>query len=255
MGEISSAVIHLLVGLGRVEDIGDPAAKPIWAELGLHDQVNRESPAGWHAACESLSLEDHEALIRGLVLAEESLSWLGGSVAGAIWVFRSFVQRAKDRRDELASWCLTHTSNYYVPFGTYNHGARTMEEYETACAREFELRNYRHEEIKKAEQEAREWRATRKAQVERACVKRKNGYRKSFLEELQAKNLSEQISLAAFDCEYPINWYPTRVAGACRGEVLAALEPEIRAALLERLRGKQHVPWLVLKKRIRAGRE
>jgi hypothetical protein len=130
-----------------------------------------------------------------------------------------------------------------------------MEEYETACDRELERRNCRHKEIKRAEQEMSEWRATRRAQVERACVMRKAGHRKAFLEELNAKNLSEQITLAALDNEYPINWYPTSIAGACRGEVLAHLKPEIRAALLERLEGKQHGPWLVLKKRIRAGGE
>jgi hypothetical protein len=50
-----------------------------------------------------------------------------------------------------------------------------------------------------------------------------------------------------------LGWYPTSIARACRGETLASLEPATKAALAERLKGKQHGPWLVLKMRLRGG--
>lgn len=248
MANISKSGISLLIALGKIGDASLPAARILLEAISRHEAINSEHHATWYAACESLPLVEHEELVMGLVIAEEHHGWIGGSVAAAIWAFRSFADKHPDHSDALASWCLSRTSNCYVPFGTNNHGAKTIEEYRASEKR----RNGRQAEIAELEKVSRQMRQLRREQVLRATADRHGHVRESFLDALCERSLEEQIALAAYDSEYPINWYPTSIAGACRGDVLATMDPGIKAALVLRLKGKQHGPWLALKKRIRS---
>jgi hypothetical protein len=41
----------------------------------------------------SFNAAEHEAVAKGLIVAEETHQWCGGSVAAAIWVYRAFERK------------------------------------------------------------------------------------------------------------------------------------------------------------------
>jgi len=88
------------------------------------DGINRNSSEFWKSIAEKLSKQDLENLFRGLVIVERELNWIGGSVAGAIWVFRGYKQRFEDTSIELANWALKNRGrNPYIPFGRATYAA------------------------------------------------------------------------------------------------------------------------------------
>ena len=92
------------------------------------DEINRKTSVFWKSIAEKLSKQDLENLFRGLVIVERELNWIGGSVAGAIWVFREYKQRFADSSIELANWALKNRGrNLYIPFGGLTHAANYHE--------------------------------------------------------------------------------------------------------------------------------
>ena len=82
----------------------------------------------WEPILEPLNAAGHEALGKGLVVAEETHHWCCGSVAAAIWVYRAFEQKFPEAADALADWMLAHSSNPWVPFGRDRGSARSIVE-------------------------------------------------------------------------------------------------------------------------------
>ena len=118
------SVIKLLrsVGAKGCLDEGDRVA------FKRKDGINRKSRVFWESIAEKLSKQDLENLFRGLVIVERELNWIGGSVAGAIWVFREFKQRFEDSSMELADWALKNRGrNHYIPFGESKNAANYHE--------------------------------------------------------------------------------------------------------------------------------
>ena len=73
--------------------------------------VNRWHRNEWDPILEPLNIVDHQALAKGLVVAEETHRWGGGSVAAAIWVYRAFERKFPEATDALADWMLAQSSN------------------------------------------------------------------------------------------------------------------------------------------------
>jgi hypothetical protein len=82
----------------------------------------------WVALAQSHSVDNLEALIRGLTVAESSFQgWQAGSVSPVIWAFVVFERRAPARAGKLADWVLAHTDNHYLPFGSSSFSARSRD--------------------------------------------------------------------------------------------------------------------------------
>ena len=60
----------------------------------------------WEPILEPLNAAGHEALGKGLVVAEETHHWCCGSVAAAIWVTVLFEKKFPEAADALADGCL-----------------------------------------------------------------------------------------------------------------------------------------------------
>ena len=71
------------------------------------DWINRQGSEEWEEIAETLTQNDCEYLIRGLVLVERDLKWSGGSVSGAIWVFRIYQRRFAPYHIQVADWVLS----------------------------------------------------------------------------------------------------------------------------------------------------
>lgn len=127
-GEISAALLLRLVRAGNDPDVERALRESIPEdERGPVGSIMRLSPAPWTASASTLSRVELEALVRALTIAEVILDgWTAGSVSPVIWTFRVFQSKFADQADVLADWVLSRTANEYLPYGTYNFGARSL---------------------------------------------------------------------------------------------------------------------------------
>ena len=104
-------------------------------------------------------LSDQINLFKGLVLCERDFDWIGGSAASNIKVYREisshpFMQRHKDKLDELINWTLQNRSrNPYTPFGSWRYsGCKSVEDmkvWDLRQERRYRLQAEKEELIKK----------------------------------------------------------------------------------------------------------
>ena len=57
------------------------------------DSLNRLHWKEWNRFCKELVDEDLIFLFKGIVQVENKLGWMGGSVAGGVWVYRNIQSR------------------------------------------------------------------------------------------------------------------------------------------------------------------
>jgi len=117
-------LVPLLVELGRTADrsvIGDAQLPNSWDFGVLWKQWDRVVD-GWEAA----QVAD---LIKGLTYFERMFDRQFGSVPPVANLFRIYASMVdSNERDRFADWVLRNTVNDYTPYGTSNHGARSLEE-------------------------------------------------------------------------------------------------------------------------------
>ena len=105
------------------------------ATPGLRTGSVMRARDGWKHAAQDLSLAELAALIRLLTVAETTIpGWTAGSVSPVIRLFHVYVLFEGAAEDTLADWVLGNTSNGYLPYGTSNHGAKTVAELRAARA-------------------------------------------------------------------------------------------------------------------------
>jgi hypothetical protein len=119
-------LVPFLVKLGRTADrsvLADARLPNAW-DFGVLWQQWDRVVSGWEAA----RVAD---LIKGLTYFERMFDRGFGSVPPVAPLFRiySSMVDAKER-DRFADWILANTVNDYTPYGTHNHGARSLEELE-----------------------------------------------------------------------------------------------------------------------------
>ena len=136
------STIEILIEIGNSEIINNDQK----AILSKADEINRQSPNYWNS--ETLILNDNEimSLFKGIVISEKELSWIGGSVAGGIWIYKEIIRRGLEKDYLIANWALSITNNDYLPFGSTNYDAKNIVEYfnrksEIYYRKEFEKKN------------------------------------------------------------------------------------------------------------------
>ena len=126
MNAVPPSVIIDLMQLGKDCVIDAVVEANLFARLAPFDWVNRLHWQSWDSVTEKISRTELENLARGLVRAEKNSRWSGGSVAGAIWVFRMFEKRFSQDANGLAEWMLKNSNNPYVPYGSNRGDARSL---------------------------------------------------------------------------------------------------------------------------------
>jgi hypothetical protein len=115
---VPEGISDLLIQIGSQEKMLDQDRQ----KLKSLDWINRLWREEWGKIAQILVQNDCEFLIRGLVIVERDLEWSGGSVSGAIWVFRIYEKRFAPSHIEVANWVLQNRGrNPYLPFGTQSH--------------------------------------------------------------------------------------------------------------------------------------
>ena len=95
-------------------------------------------------------------------------------------------------------------------------------------------------------------RRIRKAQRNRSAHDRYSSIRQLLIAELNNLTIEEQLCRLAKDEQYPIEFYPTRIAVAATKEALASLDEATRLSLWIKLKGKKRGPWSKSKRRLRS---
>jgi hypothetical protein len=117
-------LVPQLVELGRTADpsvIGDAILPEAW-DFGVLWKKWDQVVAGWDAV-------QVRELIQGLTYFERMFNRGFGSVPPVANLFRVYVSMVgSEERDRFADWILRNTVNDYTPYGTSNHGARSLDE-------------------------------------------------------------------------------------------------------------------------------
>lgn len=239
---VPAEALEALIELGSSEESScEPA---ILERLARFDAINRLHFDSWNAVTETLCQNTHAALTRGLVLVEEELHWCGGSVAAAIWVYRSFARKFPDTCDTLAEWMLSHSSNPWVPFGSNRGSAHSL-----AGVREFQShraarRNHTEEESTLREElaEVRRTKARRLDDLRQKVSKAEGQERQDILAQLATLPLRDRLLHIAGDELHPLYFYPTKLTTGSLEELDAAGK-----LAMERLKEKASLipkgPW------------
>lgn len=251
MSKIPEAALLNLLEIGRRYKDCEDMIRPLLKQVSTFDEVNRLHWSEWDSVTRLMGTPDVLALFRGLVLTEKRLRWSGGSVAGAIWVFRELDHRDSSLGSAAADWALENSDNPWVPFGSDNLGARSSAEYrDRKAARQLQIQASLAA-IAESERRAAEWRSRVREQRMRAAELRRSPDRAAFLKELSALPIPAQLKRLSCDQEFPVEWYPVRLVGAATTQILLELDQNVRLALLDKLKGRHRGPWSTFKRRLR----
>lgn len=78
------------------------------------DSIHRLHWKEWNMFCDKLDDDNLILLFKGIVQVENKLKWIGGSVAGGIWIYRNIENRKLDESLQLAKWANENTNNPYL---------------------------------------------------------------------------------------------------------------------------------------------
>jgi hypothetical protein len=251
MPPLSEPALQALLELGRQwQADGVTLQRALKRVAPFKDEYDHTLWPDWDAITGPMSTDDVLHLFRGAVIADERLDWSFGSAASAIWIFRELGKRDAAIADGAADWALGYSSNPWVPFGSNRLYARTA----AAFRRRQE---WRADDIKaglardaEVTEEAVKWRELARAQRQHAAELRRSDARTRFIEALSELSLPKRLEQLARDQEFPVEWYPVRLARAATEEVLRDLPLEVQQGLFEKFRGSHRGSWGECKRRL-----
>lgn len=245
---ISKHTIEILIEGGKLASADELKSIECLNSIKKEDHINRLHWSDWDKVTKTMDTDNLIALVKGLTIAELSFHWIGGSVSAVIWTFREVQRRDTQISEELADWILQQTNNPYAPFGTHNHGARSFVQYRESIATHQRGIARGLAELKESEITAKEQRRGRSEQKAKAAQDRNTEVRTRFLEGLNRMSIEDQVNALASDTKYSVEFYPTYIAYRMNQELINALDPRIKEALLIKLKGRRRGPWKKVKK-------
>jgi hypothetical protein len=233
--------VSLLIELGRLSAVHVSETAEALSSLSDFDAMNRLGPGDWFGLCLSLSDNDLEHLFKGAVLAEEGLSWCGGSVAAAIWILKAMERRGSKAIDWLADWALRTSTNPYVPFGTQNLGARSLIEYLERLAGKCVTytRYIKNERSTQSERTTRTAESVKRAERHRIQAQA----RRDRIAELRALPILDRLVVAIDDDAHRLSYYPQEWVSEVDDATLEALDGERSTRLVSKSASIHRGAW------------
>ena len=240
--EIPLMALEILAKLGLAGP--DDASAELLEQVNRWESINRLHWGAWDPVLEPLSREQHEAVAKGLVVAEEGNRWSGGSVAAAIWTYRSFARKFPDQADALAEWMLRHSKNPWVPFGSDRGSAASLQEHRDLMASEFARRERSAAEAKSQQEQ----KAARDVERRRMAVERAEDQqvaskaREKALSELAMLSAEARLYQLAWNDQRPLSYYPVALGEGVE-DAWPLLAADTRQKLIERAQSTPRGPW------------
>lgn len=136
--ELSEQLIRYLVKMGENESFG--ACDLLIAQFPRirSGKLMRLPRPAWLDVAASLDDRRLVALIKTLTMLEQRLpDSVSGSVSPINWLFEFLSERSQEDLTPVIDWVLSHTDNPYLPFGRYNHDAKSLAQLHARSARVF----------------------------------------------------------------------------------------------------------------------
>ena len=112
---IEPEVIDLLIRVGIMENPFSEDALSLLTPLKEKGEISRLHWSKWDKVTEKMNVQDLVSLTKGLTVAEKYFHWIGGSVAGVIWVFRMLYGKDQEIAEKVGAWVKENTDNPYAP--------------------------------------------------------------------------------------------------------------------------------------------
>jgi hypothetical protein len=254
---IPAPIVQSLVRLGHLSREFIEPAPELLRELEPVDWVNVMNWEAWKHVSSELNCDDHEALLMGLVRAEESLPWRGGSPSAAIAVFRALQDRIpEDRLDRLIKWVKRYSTNGYLPYGTRSD-ARSLAEYQqetearAAAWNVHERHQRRLQKLARIRRARRSRQNRRKEREMRAEQRQRSEKRQEHIAELQTMRPTERLAHICSDRRKTMSYYPDSLA-AIDDEDIRHLPRALLDSILERIPKGSGSGWRDLKAKVRS---
>jgi hypothetical protein len=200
--------IQELISAGKASDKLD---ETVLKYFKPRDYINRQHGNTWREFVANLSDTDLISVFKGLVCIEKELKWIGGSVAGAIWVYGVIQSRGLDKEYKIADFGLHNCENPWVPFGGSYYGRRTIEDYfsfRTAMANESKVKADRYENVLRRVEGRKEKRAEAIAELRKLSSEIRGKVRNELKEKYFNATTIEKLELIASDSKFPPEYYP-----------------------------------------------
>jgi hypothetical protein len=241
---IAQHALPLLLKVGREVELGLPHAPTDLDLLRCQGRINCLHWGEWDALTGPLQIEDVVRLAKALTIIEKMFRWPGGSVAAVIWVFREVARRDNATAQDLADWILARTDNPFVPFGSRNHGARSLCDLHLAKEGLAAKRSLvaQREASRASAGQARKAERKRMAVLRMEAQSRSSAIRRAWEPVFLALPPAEQLRQIAHDTEHPLNYFPVECAGAGAAALLQ-LDPESLQLLRKKLEERRKGPW------------
>lgn len=153
--ELSQDLIQRLIEIGESERFEDGENISSLCSSARSGAFMRLAPQSWYAVAASLDDPQLIACIKALTVLERLPNFSAGSVSPVIWLFRKLSERSHNDLTSVIDWVLTQTENAYLPFGSHNLGARSLEELHALSARAAERAENRHTAEEHRQREAK----------------------------------------------------------------------------------------------------
>lgn len=209
------------------------------------DFINRLHRQTWRQKAEHLSDIDLVFLFKGLVIVEREIKWSGGSVAGAIWIYRIIQERRLDKEFEIADFALKNCDNPWIPFGDSYYGKRTVKDYfnyQEKKARISQEKAERYNKVLKRVEGRKKKRIAAIAELRSLDKKTRGQIRKELLDKYVNASTKEKLVLIANDEKYPPEYYPTEWIIIPTTEI-DSLPMDLIKRLYDKLSTKTKGPW------------
>lgn len=112
---LTQEIIDLLIEAGKMGNPFCEQALTLIAPLREKDEINRLHWQEWNKFTENMEVQDLVSLTKGLTVAERHFQWIGGSVAGVIWVYRMLYSKDQEVAEKVGTWVKVNTNNPYAP--------------------------------------------------------------------------------------------------------------------------------------------
>lgn len=204
--------IHAIILIGYMDEVGKPPFRNHIELFRGREEINFQGYETWKE-CRQEFEDDIQLvwLFKGLVILERELKWMGGSVAGAIWVYRMIQEANLDKDYLIADFGLRNSDNPWVPFGNSYYGKRTITDYfayEGEKAKiSFEKRE-RYSKVLKRVEGRKSKRINAIAELRKLSKEQRGEIRTELLEKYKNATTTEKLEIIAGDKLFPPEYYP-----------------------------------------------
>ncbi len=209
------------------------------------DIINRLSRNSWKEKISEYTNDEIINIFKGLVLIEKELNWIGGSVAGAIWVYKEIQERNLDINYRIADFGLRNSDNPYVPFGHAYYGKRTIQDYFKyidKVSKENYIKSKQYKKFLKRVTGRKERRKKAIAELRKISPETRKKIREELKIKYSSATIIEKLQIIANDTKYPPEYYPIEWI-LISDEEISKLPIDLKKKLYDKLSTKTKSHW------------